>query len=55
MAVFQIGDGDALFYEHRRPQDEGKATFAFFNALTGETGAWEASIGPALREAGTAR
>ncbi|MEZ5931495.1 MAG: alpha/beta hydrolase [Alphaproteobacteria bacterium] len=52
MAVFQIGDGDALFYEHQPPKDEGKATFAFFNALTGETGAWEAEIGPALRQEG---
>lgn len=52
MAIFQIGDGDALFYEHQPSTGEGKATFAFFNALTGDTGAWEAEIGPALRKEG---
>jgi pimeloyl-ACP methyl ester carboxylesterase len=52
MAVFQISDGDALFYEYQEPSQAGGATFVFFNALTGDTGAWEAEIGPALREAG---
>jgi pimeloyl-ACP methyl ester carboxylesterase len=52
MAVFTIGDQDALYYEHQAPARDDGATFAFFNALTGETGAWEAEIGPALREAG---
>ncbi|MDH3661563.1 MAG: alpha/beta hydrolase [Alphaproteobacteria bacterium] len=52
MAVFTIGPDDGLYYEHRRPSQDDGATFVFFNALTGDTGAWEASIGPALREAG---
>ncbi|MEM9625636.1 MAG: alpha/beta fold hydrolase [Pseudomonadota bacterium] len=52
MAVFEIGTGDGLFYEHRLPEADDGATFIFFNALTGDTGAWEAEIGPALREAG---
>ena len=52
MAVFQISDGDALFYEHKDPGQADGVTFVFFNALTGDTGAWETEIGPALREAG---
>lgn len=52
MAVFGIGTGDGLFYEHQPPKTGDGATFVFFNALTGDTGAWEAEIGPALREAG---
>ncbi len=52
MAVFKIGDQDALFYEHQQPSRKEGATFVFFNALTGDTSAWEAEIGPALREAG---
>lgn len=51
MAVFEIGASDGLFYDHAPPAADG-ATFVFFNALTGDTGAWEAEIGPALREAG---
>ena len=52
MAVFTIGPDDGLYYEHRGPSQGEGATFVFFNALTGDTGAWEAEIGPALREAG---
>ncbi len=52
MAVFTIGADDGLYYEHRRPEQDDGVTFCFFNALTGDTGAWEAEIGPALREAG---
>ncbi len=52
MAVFKIGDQDALFYEHTPPREVQGATFVFFNALTGDTNAWEVEIGPALREAG---
>lgn len=52
MAVFNIGDHDALYYEHQPPSAGDGVTFVFFNALTGDTGAWEAEIGPALREAG---
>jgi len=53
MSVFTISrDQDALFFEHRPPSSGKGATFVFFNALTGDTGAWETEIGPALREAG---
>lgn len=52
MATFTISDHDALHYEHKAPNQADGATFVFFNALTGDTGAWEAEIGPALRAAG---
>jgi pimeloyl-ACP methyl ester carboxylesterase len=52
MAVLTIGEGDALYYDHSAPSQANGATFVFFNALTGDTGAWEAEIGPALRDAG---
>lgn len=52
MAVLSFGDHDALYYEYQPPAASDGATFVFFNALTGDTGAWEAEIGPALREAG---
>ncbi|MGI9502306.1 MAG: alpha/beta hydrolase, partial [Geminicoccaceae bacterium] len=52
MAVFNISDGNALFFEHTPPGREDGATFCFFNMLTGDTGNWEAEIGPALRDAG---
>lgn len=52
MAVFNIGDRDTLYYEHQAPSHADGVTFVFFNALTGDTDAWEAEIGPALRDAG---
>lgn len=52
MATFKIGDGDGIFFDHQPPSRKDGATFTFFNALTGDTGAWDAEIGPALREAG---
>ncbi len=52
MATIQIGPQDALYYEHTGPKDESGYTYVFFNALTGDTGMWEAKIGPRLRESG---
>ncbi|MEL6962604.1 MAG: alpha/beta hydrolase [Pseudomonadota bacterium] len=52
MATFQINDNNTLFFEYQEPRETDGATFVFFNALTGDTSAWEAEIGPALREAG---
>jgi len=52
MSQFQIGPNDGLFYEHHPPAAENGCTFVFFNALTGDTGMWEAAIGPKLRSAG---
>ncbi len=52
MAVLQLSPQDALFYEHHPPGRHEAATLVFFNALTGDTGAWEAHIAPWLREQG---
>jgi len=52
MATLNLGPQDALYYEHSAPTAKNGYTFVFFNALTGDTGAWEAVIGPGLRKAG---
>ncbi len=52
MSFFSLGPQDGLYYEHHPPQNENAATFVFFNALTGDTTAWEGVIGPILRDAG---
>ena len=52
MATFSLGEEDAIYYEHNPPASEQGCTFVFFNALTGDTSAWEAVIGPKLRVAG---
>ncbi len=51
MPVLEIGPQDGLAYEFAPPGDGG-ATFVFVNALTGSMAAWQAAIGPALRQAG---
>ena len=52
MATLQIGPQDAVYYEYTAPTDDAGCTFVFFNALTGDTGMWEAMIAPRLRESG---
>ncbi len=52
MSTFQTGPGDALYYAHTPPDAAGGCTFVFFNALTGDTGVWEAEIGPKIRAKG---
>ena len=52
MTNLSIGPNDAIYYEHQPPASETGCTFVFFNALTGDTTAWEAVIGPRVREAG---
>ncbi len=52
MSQLQIGPDDAIYYEYHPPASILKATFVFFNALTGDTGAWEAVIGPQVRSMG---
>ena len=52
MTTLEIGPDDGIFYVHHKPQSDDKATFVFFNALTGDTGLWEAVIAPKLREDG---
>lgn len=51
MAELEIAPGEALFYEHDPAGASGK-TFVFVNALTGDTGMWQAAVAPALRAAG---
>ncbi len=51
MAHLDLGPGRAIYFEHDEGAD-GKPTFVFVNALTGSTAAWQAEIGPALRNAG---
>jgi pimeloyl-ACP methyl ester carboxylesterase len=52
MSFFRLGSQDGLYYQHHLPADDGGGTFVFFNALTGDTAAWEAVICPILRNAG---
>ena len=52
MSYLEIGPQDKLFYEHHPPADADRGSFVFFNALTADTTAWEAVIGPLLRDAG---
>ncbi len=52
MSFFRISPQDGLYYEHHRPANGAGSTFVFFNALTGDTSAWESVICPILREAG---
>ena len=52
MPQVDIGPEDSLYYEYFPPASENGFTFVFFNALTGDTSAWEAAIAPGLRDAG---
>jgi pimeloyl-ACP methyl ester carboxylesterase len=51
MPVHELGPNDGLYFEHLAPSDGG-VTFVFFNALTGDTSAWETMIAPTLRANG---
>ena len=51
MSVLELGPSRSLYYEHD-PSPSGKPTFVFINALTGSVAAWQAELGPALRDAG---
>ena len=51
MPVLELSPQSGLYYEHHASTDTA-ATFIFFNALTGDTTAWEGAICPILREAG---
>jgi len=50
-AQLRLGDHDSLYYEFDPPGRSGR-TFVFVNALTGNTGTWQADIGPTLRTVG---
>ncbi|MEM1344916.1 MAG: alpha/beta fold hydrolase [Pseudomonadota bacterium] len=52
MPSLAFDDRNALYYEHTAPSRTGAPTFAFVNALTGSTAAWETAVAPALRAAG---
>ena len=52
MAHLTLSPGNTLYHEHAAPAREGAVTFVFINALTGDTGAWEAVVAPILRERG---
>lgn len=51
MAMLELGPGEGLYYEYH-PAPDREHCFVFVNALTGNTGMWQAAIGPALRDAG---
>ena len=51
MSFFEIGPNDSLYYEYEPPSGNQPLTFVFINAITGDTGMWQAEIGPTLREA----
>jgi pimeloyl-ACP methyl ester carboxylesterase len=51
MAFLTLGPGQGLHYEYDAPGRTGQS-FVFVNALTGDTGMWQAEIGPALRDLG---
>ncbi|MBE0616175.1 MAG: hypothetical protein IH604_21100 [Burkholderiales bacterium] len=50
--LLTLSPDDALFYIHAKPTRTGAPTFVFVNALTGSTDAWEAVVGPRLRDEG---
>lgn len=52
MPHLELGSRDALYYEHIQPVSGEGFTFVFFNALTGDTTAWEGVVGPRLRAQG---
>jgi len=51
MSYIRLGPQDGLYYEHHLPASDANATFVFFNALTGDTSAWESVLCPILRNA----
>ena len=52
MAKLDLDERNSLFYLHERPTRAGAPTFVFVNALTGNTGAWEGAVAPAVRAEG---
>ena len=46
MSFFEIGPNDSLYYEYEPPSGNQPLTFVFINAITGDTGMWQAEIGP---------
>lgn len=51
MPTLDLSPGNSLTFELREPS-EGRFTFVFFNALSGDKEMWKASVGDALSRAG---
>jgi pimeloyl-ACP methyl ester carboxylesterase len=51
MAFLTLDPGGGLHYEYHPPGQTGQS-FVFVNALTGNTGTWQAEVGPALQALG---
>ena len=51
MPMLSLSPNNGLYYEYQ-PPEAGQATVVFVNALTGNTAAWQAVVGPACRAAG---
>jgi 3-oxoadipate enol-lactonase len=52
MPQLELGPEDSLYYEFDPPASPAAVTFVFVNAITGDTGLWQARVGPLLREQG---
>ncbi len=52
MPLLPLAAEEGLFHEYDPPAKDGAPTFVFVNALTGNTGAWQAVVAPRLRDAG---
>ncbi len=52
LTVFSLGPSDGLYFEYDPPATAGRPTLVFVNALTGNTGAWQAAVAPRCRAAG---
>ncbi len=52
MSIYKLDDLNGLFHLYAPPLSPSGKTFVFFNALTGDTGMWEGTIGETLRENG---
>lgn len=51
MAQLELSPGNSLAYELIEPRD-GRCTFVFFNALSGDKSMWTSTVGETLRAAG---
>lgn len=52
MSTLRIDDDNCLYVISHPPHRAGAPSFVFVNAITGTTDHWEATVAPALREAG---
>ncbi len=52
MPRHDVSENASIYYLYQPPSTPGASTFVFFNPLTGDTGTWEATVAPQLREMG---